>query len=165
MAWGAHTKRATHLLTGMAIGAVAIRALDGGFELLMIGGAAGLAPDIDVLFAPLCRDAHRSAWSHSLGASILFSAASLPVLHIATMVPVIESIVEISVPTSVIVVFLSAFVHAAEDAMTRRGTKLLHPFSRRWYCGPFKYDDVVVNAALCVLSLAIVLLFTGAASR
>ncbi|UCE44862.1 MAG: metal-dependent hydrolase, partial [Methanobacteriota archaeon] len=155
---GAHTKRSTHLLTGVAVGAAASVLLDGELVLLLVGGVAGMLPDLDLLLVPLLRRAHRSPWSHSLGASLMTTGAWLAILLVVARWIGLEPIYQVSVSASAAVVFIASFLHSVEDALTRYGCQLLHPLSRRIYRGPFRYDDMAANAVLLLLSLILIML-------
>ena len=160
-AWGARTRRITHLLTGAAIGAGASFILDGELLLPIIGMIAAMLPDLDVLPSRLYRRAHRSPWSHSIGASAVCCVAwvfvSITVLPGMGFQPAKASFIV----ASGMVIFISVFVHAVEDAMTRHGCILLFPLSRRRFRGPFAYDDVVANATLSAASVACTLLLVA----
>ena len=154
--WGARTKRTTHLLTGIAIGAAASFALGGGLPLVIIGGIAALLPDLDVLLVPIFRNAHRSPWSHSIGAA--FFSSMIWLVAFAVVLPEIglRSMELFFATTSAAVVFLGVFAHAAEDAMTRSGCQLMFPLFRRRFRGPFAHDDVVANALLSAACVALI---------
>ena len=147
-------KRITHLLTGMAVGAAASRLLDGGLELVLLGALAGVLPDLDVLLKPLHPEVHRSAWSHSIGASMAASAALLLFMTVLSPVLLDWDIGETESLACAGVVFLSMFMHSAGDSFTRSGCRLLYPFSKRRFSGPFRYDDVVANATLSLAAMA-----------
>ncbi|MCJ7606658.1 MAG: metal-dependent hydrolase [Thermoplasmata archaeon] len=150
-------KRTTHLLSGMAIGALTASLLgEQPLFLLLLGGAVGTAPDLDIVLARAGLRVHRCVVSHSLLAAALFSAAWLAML---SAISEFWGSLAPSVPLwpSVAVVFLSAFMHAAEDSMTRAGCKLFYPFSRRVFRGPIRYDDLVTNASVSAVALLVVL--------
>jgi membrane-bound metal-dependent hydrolase YbcI (DUF457 family) len=141
----------------MAIGAILSKVVGSSWlELVFLGAAAGLLPDIDVFLTPLSRKAHRSVWTHSLSASVLFSFVWLVIALLVlrgTGLPFADTAI---VAASVGTVFLSSFAHAGEDSLTVQGCKLLHPITGRRFSGPFRYDDVVANAILSVVSLAVI---------
>ena len=65
-------RRTTHLLSGVAVGAVASSLIGReSFDLYVIGAAFALFPDADLLFARLSRRIHRSPASHGLLASLM----------------------------------------------------------------------------------------------
>ncbi len=155
-------KRATHALTGMAIGAVLSEVIGGDWlQLVITGAAAGLIPDIDVLLAPLSRKVHRSIWTHSLFASALLSgiwcAVVLMVLR-GTGLPFDNDAVAAA---SIATVFLASFAHAVEDSLTIQGCRLLYPITKRRFAGPFRYGDIITNWIISIVSLVVLLASVG----
>ena len=141
----------------MAIGAVLSKIVGSNWlELVFLGAAAGLLPDVDVFLMPLSRKAHRSVWTHSLFASALFSFVWLMIALMVlrgTGLPFSDTA---AAAASVATVFLASFAHVGEDSLTVQGCKLLHPITGRRFSGPFRYNDVVANTILSVVSLAVI---------
>lgn len=156
-----HTKRTTHLLSGMAAGA-AVSALVGfgHLELILVGGLFGVLPDFDVILTPLWPRAHRSAGSHSLLAAVCM-AATWYVVALTMLSPFGLFEGQDFVVASSVTAFAAAFLHAAEDSLTKQGCRLFFPLSRRRLRGPVRHDDPVTNAALSVLALAAILCCSG----
>ncbi len=155
-------KRTTHALTGMAIGAALSEATGGNWlQLVPIGAAAGLIPDIDVLLAPLSKKAHRSIWTHSLFASVLLSGIWCVVL--LTALPGIGLPFDNNgvAAASIATVFFASFAHAGEDSITIQGCRLLYPITRRRFAGPFRYDDIVANSLISIASMVVLLVYVG----
>lgn len=155
------TKRTTHLLSGMAVGALASLLLgEGALELVVVGGLFGILPDLDLVLSPLWPRVHRSAWSHSLLASVLMALALYLAMRLLLMP---EGLIESGVllELSAITAFAAAFLHAAEDSLTLHGCRLLYPISRRRWRGPVRYDDLVSNAMLSIVAAAVVLFCAG----
>jgi membrane-bound metal-dependent hydrolase YbcI (DUF457 family) len=155
-------KRTTHALTGMAIGAV-LSEVSGSdwLQLVAIGAAAGLIPDIDVLLAPLSRRAHRSIWTHSLFASVLLSGIWFAVVLTALRGTGLPFAGDGAATASIATVFFASFAHAGEDSATIQGCRLLYPLTRRRFSGPFRYDDIVTNWLISIASLAVLLACVG----
>jgi membrane-bound metal-dependent hydrolase YbcI (DUF457 family) len=139
-------------MTGIAVGA-SVSALAGTepYALLVLGAVFGIAPDFDILLSGLSRRVHRSPATHSLLAAVLLAVAWWMV---TTNMALLSSVP--AVP-SASVVFLSVFLHAAEDAATFQGCRFLYPVSRRRYKGVVRYDDRAANAVLIVLAAAVTL--------
>lgn len=159
---GAPTKRTTHLLSGAAVGAL-LSFLTGEdlFALVAVGSVAGIAPDFDLLLAPMARGIHRSAASHSLLAAVVLSsswAAVLVLLMSEADAPMLDGGFVLA---SSLVVFLSVFLHAAEDSLTIAGCTLLYPVSRRRWKGPVRYDDFLVNTAISASAVLVALVCAG----
>ncbi|MDH3365160.1 MAG: metal-dependent hydrolase [Thermoplasmata archaeon] len=151
------------MATGMAIGAVISRLADSSWpELVCIGAVAGLLPDSDVFLMPLSRNAHRSVWTHSLSGSALLSLAWLLILVVALRGAYLPFSDSSAATTSVAVVFIASFAHAGEDALTFQGCRLLHPITGRRFSGPFRYNDIMANAIISLVSLGVMLACLGA---
>ena len=155
------TKRTAHLLSGMAVGACVSFALGYGFfELVLIGGVFGIAPDFDLALALVWRNAHRSAGSHSLLASGGAAVAWYAALRITDgSIQLLEG--EALILASAGVVFLAAFIHALEDSLTVKGCRLLYPFSKKRWRGPVRYDDIPSNLIISMLSVIVILFCSG----
>jgi membrane-bound metal-dependent hydrolase YbcI (DUF457 family) len=155
------TKRTTHLVSGIAAGA-AISAFAGGgdIEFLLVGGLFGILPDFDIALTPLWARAHRSAGSHSLLAAACMAAAWYIIVRTLVSDLGLFDTAE-GVVASAATAFAAAFVHAAEDALTKQGCLLLYPLSRRRFRGPVRYDDLVANTALTFLAFAVIVGFSG----
>ncbi len=150
-------KRATHMLTGAAMGAfVASLMGEDPVGLMVLGGVFGTVPDLDVMVARLGFDVHRSPASHSLMASVILAAG-----WAIALTAVGDTLDELGgwfqLWPSTIVVLSSTFLHAVEDSMTRAGCKLMYPLSRKILRGPVRYDDVAANAALSAIALLLML--------
>jgi len=129
-------------------------------ELILVGGLFGVLPDFDVMLTPLWPRAHRSAGSHSLLAAVCMAATWYVVALMAlSQLGLFEG--QDFVVASSVTAFAAAFLHAAEDSLTKQGCRLLFPLSRRRVRGPVRYDDPVTNAALSVLALAAILCCSG----
>jgi membrane-bound metal-dependent hydrolase YbcI (DUF457 family) len=155
------TKRATHLVSGVAAGAVVSSFVGGGdIEYLIVGGLFGILPDFDIAFTPLWARAHRSVGSHSLLAAtcmaVVWCMVALTFSSDIGFFVGSEGII-----ASAVTAFAAAFVHAAEDSLTKQGCLLLYPLSRRRFKGPVRYDDIAANAALLLLALAAIVCFYG----
>ena len=123
-----------------------------------------MLPDLDVLLTPVCRSAHRSPWSHSIGAAALLTSAwSVAYLFVLPETDFVSAEITFAI-ASAVVVFLSVLAHAAEDALTHHGCLLLFPVSRRRFSGPFAYDDIVVNATLSAAAIIWASLFIVSAT-
>jgi len=145
----------------MAAGA-AVSALAGAghLELVLVGGLFGMLPDLDVVLTPLHAQAHRSVGSHSLLAAVCMAATWYVVaLMVLSKFDLFDG--QDFVVASSVAAFAAAFLHAAEDSLTKQGCRLLFPLSRRRLRGPVRYDDPVTNAALSVLALAAILCCSG----
>jgi membrane-bound metal-dependent hydrolase YbcI (DUF457 family) len=141
----------------MAIGAVLSKVVGSSWlELVFLGAAAGLLPDIDVFLISLSRKAHRSVWTHSLFASVLFSFVWFMIAQMVLRGPGLPFANTAAAAASVATVFLASFTHAGEDSLTVQGCKLLHPITGRRFSGPFRYNDVVANAIISIISLAVI---------
>ena len=156
-----HTRRTTHLLSGMAAGA-AVSALAGAghLEMILVGGLFGVLPDFDVMLTPLWPRAHRSAGSHSLLAAVCMAATWYVVALMALSKFGLFDGQDFVVASSV-TAFTASFLHAAEDSLTKQGCRLLFPLSRRRLRGPVRYDDPVTNAALSLMALVAILCCCG----
>jgi membrane-bound metal-dependent hydrolase YbcI (DUF457 family) len=155
-------KRTTHILSGVASG-VAISVMTGE-DLLTLGAVAaiaGIAPDFDLLFAAVSRRIHRSPASHSLLAAVLMALAWLSALSVLMHWTGSERIDAGFILASTLAVFLSAFLHAAEDSLTLAGCALFYPLSRRRWSGPVRYDDVVANALLSSAAALVIIAGLG----
>ena len=155
-------KRITHTLSGAAVGAaVSLVTGEDYLSLVAIGAVAGAVPDIDALIPILSRRIHRSAATHSVLAAALLSLAWMIALSsLSRMTTLVQPGTEYVI-LSGLVVFGSAFVHAAEDSLTVAGCRLFCPFSRRRWNGPVKYDDPVANTALSAVAAVVLLLTAG----
>lgn len=154
---GCTTKRTTHLVTGLAAGAL-VASLVGGDHVvhMAVGALFGVLPDLDLLFSGLGRRVHRSAASHSLLASALMTAAWAALLVFSSGSTWLDPIGTWPVVSTSAVAFLASFLHTAEDSMTLYGCKLLFPLSGRTFRGPVRYDDVAANSVLLVSALVVI---------
>jgi membrane-bound metal-dependent hydrolase YbcI (DUF457 family) len=156
------TKRATHLLSGMAVGALASFILgEASPELVAVGGLFGILPDLDIALSSVWPGAHRSAGSHSLMAAMLMALAWYSVVVLILNPAGVLTAGSVGA-ASAAVAFVAAFVHAMEDSLTRHGCRLLYPLSRRRWRGPVRYDDIASNAALSLIAVLALLYFAGA---
>lgn len=152
-------KRTTHLVTGVAVGAV-VASFVGGDRLLFmaLGGAFGVLPDLDLLFSWADRRVHRSAASHSLLASSLMAGAWALCLWAAPVVSGLEALSSWPLASTAAVAFLASFLHSAEDSFTVYGCRLLFPLSSHKFKGPVRYDDVPANAAMTLIAVFVIAL-------
>ncbi len=143
----------THLIIGATAGII-IASHTGQFIPLfaIIGGVAGVMPDMDIYADKAHIAAHRGAWSHSLLASVIAAALSfIPLYYFGYgMFSVYVSLT----------VFSAFFLHAIADTLTYSGTYLLYPLSKWRYKGFVKYNNPVANALLILLCLALLILLT-----
>jgi membrane-bound metal-dependent hydrolase YbcI (DUF457 family) len=155
-------KRATHVMSGAAAG-IAISAVTGEdvLTLCAIGAVAGIAPDFDLALAVFSRRVHRSPASHSLLAAAIMALAWLSVLSLLMRWAGSGHIDSGYVLASTLAVFVSAFVHAAEDSLTLAGCALFYPLSRRRWSGPVRYDDIVANVVLSAAAALVILAGLG----
>ena len=155
-------KRITHALSGAAVGASISFAAGGDpLSLIAIGAVAGVLPDVDAVIPLLSRRIHRGPATHSVSAAATLALAWMIII---TAISHLEQLVHpetVDVLLTGLVVFVSAFIHAAEDSLTVAGCKLFYPFSRRRWRGPVKYDDPVANATLSVIAAVVVVLTAG----
>lgn len=155
-----HLKIRTHFILGAGISSISAArlTLDPAMTGLLgiIGGVSTVVPDLDLLFAVTDNRAHRSRFSHSIGASLFIAAVMLMIFLIVAnyfefaiidwwVIPILASL------------FLSAFSHPAIDSLTRAGTILFWPFSNRKFSGRFKYNDLVANSAFVILGLVLII--------
>ena len=155
-------KRITHALSGAAVGStISLIACEEPLSLIAIGTVAAVVPDIDAMIPLLSGRLHRSPATHSVLAAAMLALAWTALLsafsHLAP--PVQQEMAYIA--STGLVVFASAFVHAAEDSLTVAGCRLFYPFSRRKWRGPAKYDDPVANATLSVVAAVVLVLTAG----
>jgi membrane-bound metal-dependent hydrolase YbcI (DUF457 family) len=157
------SKRTTHLLSGAAVGAaVSVAVPCDPYLLIAVGALFGIAPDFDLLLSPLFRGAHRSAGSHSLLASFVASASWAVVLvFVAPALDPSLAADENTLASTTAVVFLSMFVHAAEDSLSIGGCRLFYPLSKRRFRGPVRYDDIATNSVLMAIAVAVILASSG----
>ncbi len=143
----------THLIIGATAGVI-IAYHTGQFIPLfaIIGGVAGVMPDMDIYADKLHVAAHRGAWSHSLMASVIAAILSFAPLYYFGygMFSVYVSLT----------VFAGFFLHALADTLTYSGTYLLYPLSKRRYKGFVRYDSIAMNYFLILLCVAVLVLFT-----
>lgn len=144
----------THLIIGATAG-ILIASYTGQSVLLyaIIGGVAGVMPDMDIYADKAHIAAHRGAWSHSLLASVIASILTFIPLYYLKF-PTYSSL------WTSLTVFSAFFLHAIADTMTYSGTYLLYPLSKRKYKGFVRYDNPVANAGLILLCLAALILLT-----
>ncbi len=129
-------------------------------EMILVGGLFGVFPDFDVVLTPLWSRAHRSAGSHSLLAAVCM-AATWYVVALMVLSPLGLFGGQDLVVASCITAFAAAFLHAAEDSLTKQGCRLFFPLSSRRLSGPVRYDDPVINTTLSLLALAAILCCSG----
>lgn len=148
-------RRVTHMLSGVAAGAV-VTSLFGleSFDLYFVGAFFGILPDFDILFSGFGRSVHRSPASHSLIASLAATAIWVLLLCAIRDVSSLQMLCRIPISASALAAFCASFLHVLEDSLTRQGCRALYPFSRRTFRGPVRYDDIAANAALNVVALA-----------
>lgn len=151
----------THILVGAAVGAFVGSATGANpLELLIIGAAAAIMPDLDVLTRLASRRPHRSEIMHSLlgaaiitlGWAILYSVVRLDPTSAFDTVPALRS---------VLVVFVASFLHPAADALTNEGCALWYPMSAKPIKGRLSNTDArsnlaIVLAAVCVTLFALI---------
>lgn len=156
---GCTTKRSTHLVSGIAAGAVIGSFVGGDIVLHMaVGAAFGVLPDLDLLFSGFGRRVHRSPASHSLLASALMAGAWALSLAVAPGISGLDHLSSWPISSTAAVAFLASLLHAAEDSMTLYGCKLLFPLSSRTFRGPVRYDDLAANLGLVVLALFVIVI-------
>ena len=156
---GWELKRTTHLVSGIAMGALVSSLTQGDLPLhIAIGAFFGVAPDLDLLLAGLARRAHRSPASHSLLASSGFALIWAVALLVLRDQAAFDFLSGFPVMSTASVAFLASFLHASEDSLTIQGTKLLYPFSRKTFRGPVRYDDHTANLILSILAVFAILL-------
>ena len=140
----------THLIIGATAGIIIASHTGQSMPLFaIIGGIAGVLPDMDIYADKIHVAAHRGAWSHSLMASILAAIISFAPLYYMGY-GMFSAYVTITV-------FSAFFLHAIADTMTYSGTYLLYPLSKRRYRGFVRYDNIFMNSFLiiiCILFLA-----------
>jgi membrane-bound metal-dependent hydrolase YbcI (DUF457 family) len=150
-------RRTTHLLSGIAVGALVTSFLGReSYDLLVIGAAFGVFPDFDIIFSGLSRKMHRSPATHSILASCVMAIAWTVLLMSADSLWVLNALDDVSVLASSVTVFAASFVHAVEDSLTLQGCRTLFPLSGRVYKGPVRYDDLATNAALGVIAIVLI---------
>jgi len=144
----------THLIIGATAG-ILIASYTGQSILLyaIIGGVAGVLPDIDIYADKAHIAAHRGAWSHSLLASVIAA--------ILTFIPLYY----LRFPTysclwTSFTVFSAFFLHAIADTMTYSGTYLLYPLSKRRYRGFVRYDNIFINGFLIIVCIVLLAFFS-----
>jgi len=153
--WDALTKRTTHLLTGVAVGSLASMLFrQDAISLMAIGAAFGVLPDIDILLSGFGKRIHRSPATHSLLASSIMALAWL--LLVVPMGQSLNPNPFSGIPPlpSTVIAFLASFLHSAEDSLSVYGCRLFHPFSRRVFKGPVRYDDWAANGLLSLVAVA-----------
>ncbi|MGQ9588562.1 MAG: metal-dependent hydrolase [Thermoplasmata archaeon] len=152
-------RQVTHILTGAAVGALFASLFDfGALDFMILGGVFGTAPDLDVLFSGFGRRVHRSAATHSIVASVGFAIAWIAILIATNKLVAFSPLDSFELAQSSLVVFLSTFLHAAEDSVTVYGCRILYPISMKVYRGVVKYDDWAANTALFIIGAAVILL-------
>lgn len=158
-------KRITHLALGAATG-VLVSSLthQSTFDLAVIGGIFGVAPDLDLLFAGFGKRVHRSPATHSLLAGLAFVCAwNLVVLSEGPLTGTAYlSATPVWVSSSV--VFASVFGHALSDSATVYGCRLMFPLTSRVFKGPVRYDDPAANALLLLLAFVVVVVAVSVGS-
>lgn len=150
-------RRVTHLALGAATGLLVSSLTDQPtYDLAVIGGFFGVAPDLDLLFAGLGKRVHRSPATHSLLASIGFMCVwGLAVLSEGHLTGT-GYLSATPVLVSSLVVFSSVFVHALSDSATVYGCRLMFPLTSRVFRGPVRYDDAAANTLLLLLALVVI---------
>lgn len=148
----------THALIGAAAGSVISSASGSDVAtLVVLGGAFGILPDIDMLFSGLSRAAHRSPVTHSVLGAALFVMAWVLLCLLTERIGGIGQMTEVPLAASSATVFSSVFLHAAADTASVSGCRALYPFSSKRFRGPVRYDDWAANTAMMVVALGIVL--------
>lgn len=155
-------KRVTHVALGAAAGAL-ISSVAGQPPLFLavVGGLFGVAPDLDLFLSGLGKNVHRSPATHSLLASVLFACAWAMAVFSENSLFGTDHLDAVPLWISSLAVFASAFLHAASDSTTVQGCILMFPLARRRYRGPLRYDDIVANSLLLVLSAAVIAVSFG----
>jgi len=129
--------------------------------LAVVGGLFGVVPDLDLLFSGLGKNVHRSPATHSLLASVLLTCTWAVAVFSESSLFGTEHLDAAPLWISSLAVFVSAFLHAASDSATVHGCILMFPLTRRRYRGPVRYDDVVANSLLLLLSAVAVTVTFG----
>ncbi len=117
-----------------------------------------MVPDVDILLSGISKTAHRSAATHSF-----LGAAMITVLWITLSLGLDSLGAQAYLPSVPLVVssatvFLAALLHAAADALSTSGCRMLFPFSRRRFRGPVKYDDWAVNLSLALVAAGAIMI-------
>lgn len=155
-------KRITHALSGAAVGAsISFVTGEDPFSLVAVGAVAGVLPDVDALIPLLSRRIHRTPATHSVSAAAMLALAWTMLISAISHLEWTANPDTVYVLSTGLVVFVSAFVHAAEDSLTVAGCRLFYPFSRRRWRGPVKYDDPVANAALSAIAAVVLVMTAG----
>lgn len=129
--------------------------------LVAVGCVAGVAPDYDLLLARITQRVHRSVASHSLLAAVALSCCWAAILLILRY-EYLSSVLDMRyISSSALVVFMSAFMHAAEDSLTMAGCILFYPISKRRWTGPVRYDDFAANAILSAVAVLAIVACAG----
>ena len=117
----------------------------------MLGAVLGTVPDLDIHFEKTGVMKHRGIWSHSLLSSLLMSGFCLVSWYYYPYI----------VPFwTWLVVFAATWMHTAADSLTRSGTYLFYPLSKKRFRGPVRYDSLLANGLLitvcAVMSLVLI---------
>lgn len=123
--------------------------------IIVLGTICSVLPDADFIPAYFYKKAHRSAFSHSLGASLIAGVLCLLlVLSLDSTGSIVFS------GKSYLPLFLactiSTFSHAASDAISGNGVVLFWPFNRRRVGGYIRYDNLLANSVLSIVGLALI---------
>ena len=124
----------THTLTGILLGRAGLKRLTGRATAALV--IASNLPDIDSFIAPLWGEpsieAHRG-FTHGIGGMVV-----LP-FFTATMILLWERLRPGKIPVRpwalLLVAFVGSVFHSLFDWLTSYGTRLLEPFSHRWFYG------------------------------
>ena len=141
----------THALSGAAIGAACASHPREQATLMMVGAAAGMAPDLDALCGLRSRLA---AWRHHR--VLLHGLPTVP-LQALLILGLFSAVLPPSFSTATLaaVIVAGLLVHLALDTVTSFGTALAFPFSRRRFstCSHFIVDPVVLGTLAAGLAL------------
>lgn len=147
----------THLLFGAGISALLGVLFLGNDTLLpifvLLGSLSAVIPDMDVIVSVACSRLHRTAATHSMGASLMIALVMTLMLTAFEMLGFFE-MSSVQCASAFTICFSAAFTHTSLDSLTVSGTTLFWPFSGRRYRGSFRYDSFSLNASISFLGLA-----------
>jgi inner membrane protein len=145
----------THTLTGVLLGRAGLKRLTGRATAALV--IASNLPDIDSFIAPLWGEppieAHRG-FTHGVGGMLLLPFFTLAIILLWERLR--PGKIPVRVVSLLLVAFIGSLFHSLLDYLTSYGTRLLEPFSDRWFYGDawFIVDPWVWLALIVGLELS-----------
>ena len=147
----------THTLTGVLLGRAGLERLGGRATAALV--IASNLPDIDSFIAPLWGEppieAHRG-FTHGVGGMVLLPFFTVAIVLLWEKFRPSNDPVPVRFTVLLLIAFIGGLFHSLLDYLTSYGTRLLEPFSDRWFYGDawFIVDPWVWVALIIGLELS-----------